>query len=94
MFFHLPKYDRTTFFQDANAGLITAIMLIPQAMAYALLAGIPPVLALHACIWPLVIYAFPEDASDERTLGWCGFFSLNHRCHDQNICLSREPLAH
>jgi len=42
---------------DAAAGLTTAIMLIPQAMAYAMLAGLPPIIGLYASIVPLVVYA-------------------------------------
>ncbi len=42
---------------DALAGMIVAIMLVPQAMAYALLAGLPPQYGLYASILPLVAYA-------------------------------------
>ncbi len=42
---------------DVVAGVTTAVMLIPQAMAYALLAGLPPVIGLYASIVPLLIYA-------------------------------------
>ena len=38
------------------AGLIVAIMLVPQSMAYALLAGLPPQIGLYASIFPLLIY--------------------------------------
>lgn len=44
--------------EDALAGLTTAIMLIPQAMAYAMLAGLPPIVGLYASTIPLAIYAF------------------------------------
>jgi len=43
--------------QDAVAGLTTAVMLIPQAMAYAMLAGLPPIIGLYASIVPLAVYA-------------------------------------
>ncbi|TMW73001.1 SulP family inorganic anion transporter [Alteribacter natronophilus] len=42
---------------DLNAGLIVAIMLIPQGMAYAMLAGLPPVMGLYASTVPLFLYA-------------------------------------
>ena len=39
---------------DVLAGLTTAIMLVPQAMAYALLAGLDPIVGLYASTLPLV----------------------------------------
>ncbi len=41
---------------DLTAGLITAIMLVPQAMAYAMLAGLPPQIGLYASIAPPILY--------------------------------------
>ncbi len=43
--------------QDLVAGLTVAAMLVPQAMAYALLAGLPPEVGLYASTVPLVLYA-------------------------------------
>ncbi|QUY46030.1 SulP family inorganic anion transporter [Acaryochloris marina] len=42
---------------DLMAGIIVAIMLVPQGMAYALLAGLPPQIGLYASIMPLILYA-------------------------------------
>ena len=42
---------------DITAGLTTAVMLVPQAMAYATLAGMPPVTGLYASVVPVVLYA-------------------------------------
>ena len=42
---------------DLGAGLTVGAMLVPQAMAYALLAGLPPEVGLYASIVPLVVYA-------------------------------------
>jgi sulfate permease, SulP family len=53
----LRGYDRATFGPDLVAGLTVAVMLVPQAMAYAALAGMPPVTGLYAAIVPLVVYA-------------------------------------
>ncbi|MFN4130284.1 MAG: SulP family inorganic anion transporter [Paracoccaceae bacterium] len=53
----LPSYDRPTFGADLMAALIVTIMLIPQSLAYALLAGLPAEVGLYASIAPLVIYA-------------------------------------
>ncbi len=53
----LPKYDRGTFSSDLLAAVIVTVMLIPQSLAYAMLAGLPPEVGLYASIAPLVIYA-------------------------------------
>ncbi len=53
----LPRYRREDLSSDVTAGTIVAIMLIPQAMAYALLAGLPPEMGLYASIMPLIVYA-------------------------------------
>ncbi len=50
------RIDPSTLRADAQAGLTTAVMLIPQAMAYAMLAGLPPVVGLYASTVPLVAY--------------------------------------
>lgn len=51
------RYDRQAFFSDGMAAVIVTIMLIPQSLAYAMLAGLPPVVGLYASILPLVVYA-------------------------------------
>ncbi len=53
----LRGYDRDAFRGDALAGVTTAIMLIPQGMAYAMLAGLDPIIGLYASTVPLLIYA-------------------------------------
>lgn len=50
-------YDPQDLVGDAMAGAIVAIMLIPQGMAYAMLAGLPPQVGLYASIVPLLLYA-------------------------------------
>ena len=52
----LKTYRRDMLSGDVLAGLIVAIMLIPQGMAYALLAGLPPQVGLYASILPLILY--------------------------------------
>lgn len=51
-------YKKSDFKGDLLAGLILAIMLVPQGMAYAMLAGLPPVVGLYAATIPAIIYAF------------------------------------
>nr|MDA3859258.1 SulP family inorganic anion transporter [Roseovarius sp.] len=50
-------YDRTALGNDLIAALIVTIMLIPQSLAYALLAGLPPEAGLYASIMPIMLYA-------------------------------------
>lgn len=54
----LKTYDRGNLKGDLSAGVTVAILLVPQAMAYAMLAGLPPVVGLYAATFPLVAYAF------------------------------------
>ena len=51
------RYKGETFINDGIAAVIVTIMLIPQSLAYALLAGLPPQVGLYASILPLVAYA-------------------------------------
>ena len=51
------RYDRSTFTNDMVAALIVTIMLIPQSLAYAMLAGLPPEIGLYASILPIIAYA-------------------------------------
>lgn len=53
----IKQYQRVDFKSDLNAGMTTAVMLVPQAMAYAMLAGLPPIMGLYASTIPLFIYA-------------------------------------
>ena len=60
---------------DVLAGLTTAVMLIPQAMAYALLAGLPPIIGLYAAAVPLIAYAL-IGSSRELAVGPVAMDSL------------------
>ena len=50
-------YNQLTFTNDLVAAVIVTVMLIPQSLAYALLAGLPPEMGLYASILPIVLYA-------------------------------------
>ncbi|MBM3369450.1 MAG: sulfate permease [Betaproteobacteria bacterium] len=51
------RYNRDTLVSDVVAAIIVTIMLIPQSLAYALLAGLPPEVGLYASVAPLLLYA-------------------------------------
>ncbi|MFT7107962.1 MAG: SulP family sulfate permease [Yoonia sp.] len=51
------RYDRATLTNDLVAAVIVTIMLIPQSLAYALLAGLPPEMGLYASMLPIILYA-------------------------------------
>lgn len=51
------SYNRSSFSNDLMAAVIVTIMLIPQSLAYALLAGLPPEAGLYASILPIMLYA-------------------------------------
>ncbi|MGE0331264.1 MAG: SulP family inorganic anion transporter [Ramlibacter sp.] len=53
----LRHYQRAWFAGDLTAGIIVTVMLIPQSLAYALLAGLPPEVGLYASILPIIAYA-------------------------------------
>lgn len=53
----LQHYQRRDLRGDLIAGITVTMMLIPQAMSYALLAGLPPYIGLYASVLPLVVYA-------------------------------------
>ncbi|MBK9016609.1 MAG: solute carrier family 26 protein [Saprospiraceae bacterium] len=53
----LPNYKKGWLSGDLSAGLTVGVMLIPQGMAYAMLAGLPPIHGLYAVTVPLVLYA-------------------------------------
>ncbi len=54
----LPRYRKADFLKDLIAGLTVGIVIIPQGMAYALIAGLPPVYGLYASLLPVLVYVF------------------------------------
>lgn len=53
----IKEYNRSFFYNDLIAGATLGIMLIPQGMAYAMIAGMPPIYGLYAALVPQFIYA-------------------------------------
>ena len=53
----LPSYKKAALSGDLSAGLTVGVMLIPQGIAYAMIAGLPPIYGLYTAMTPQVIYA-------------------------------------
>jgi len=53
----LKTYSPSFLKGDIAAGITVGIMLIPQGMAYAMIAGLPPVYGLYAALFPQIVYA-------------------------------------
>jgi len=53
----LQHYRRSQGIQDGIAGLVVTVLLVPQSLAYAMLAGLPPHVGMYASILPLLAYA-------------------------------------
>ena len=71
----LRNYKREDLKGDLTAGLIVAIMLVPQGMAYAMLAGLPPVAGLYASTLPLIVYVL-FGSSRQLAVGPVAMMSL------------------
>lgn len=54
----ISGYSKALFFNDVVAGIIVTVLLIPQSLAYAMLAGVPAEVGLYSSILPLIFYAF------------------------------------
>ena len=59
----LSHYTPVKFKSDVLAALIVVAMLVPQGMAYAMLAGLPPIMGLYASVLPMIIYALLGGSS-------------------------------
>ncbi len=71
----LKGYGKEEFKGDLSAGLTVGVMLIPQGMAYAMLAGLPPIHGMYAATIPLIIYAF-FGSSRQLAVGPVAMISL------------------
>lgn len=54
----LPNYKKSDFPKDVVAGFTVGVILVPQGMAYAMIAGLPPVYGLYTALLPILIYSF------------------------------------
>lgn len=64
----LTSYRKQHLLQDILAGIIVAVLVTPQSLGYALLAGLPPVYGLYAAIVPVLVYAW-VGASPTQAVG-------------------------
>ncbi len=83
-------YDREMATSDLVAAIIVTIMLIPQSLAYALLAGLPPEMGLYASILPLVAYAI-FGTSRALAVGPVAVVSLMTAAAAGNIAANGTP---
>ena len=71
----LKSYNRDNLSGDLNAGFTVGVMLIPQGLAYALIAGLPPIYGLYAALIPLIVYAM-FGSSGQLAVGPVAMVSL------------------
>lgn len=83
-------YRGDTFVNDGLAAIIVTIMLIPQSLAYALLAGLPPQVGLYASILPLVAYAI-FGTSRALAVGPVAVVSLMTAAAAGNLAMQGSP---
>ena len=75
MLYWLRHYRRAYLAGDLSAGVVVAMMMIPQGTAYALVAGLPPVVGIYASILPPMIYAL-FGSSMTQSVGPMAIISL------------------
>jgi len=71
----LKHYRRSLLAGDISAGIVVAMMMVPQGMAYALVAGLPPVVGIYASILPPMLYAL-FGSSMTQSVGPMAIISL------------------
>ena len=86
----LKDYKLSGLKSDLTAGTIVAILLVPQGMAYAMLAGLPPVMGLYASTFPLILYAI-FGSSKHLAVGPVAMISL---LVYTGVSLHAEPGSH
>ncbi len=86
----LRRYDGTALRGDGLAAVIVTIMLIPQSLAYALLAGLPPQVGLYASMLPLIGYAL-FGSSNALAVGPVAVVSLMTAAAVGEIAASGTP---
>jgi SulP family sulfate permease len=59
----MQGYQRDDFYRDLIASIVMTVLLVPQNLAYAMLAGLPPQVGLYAAMLPVLVYAFLGTSS-------------------------------
>lgn len=85
-----PRYTRAEAQSDLVAAVIVTIMLVPQSLAYAMLAGLPPQVGLYASILPLIAYAL-FGTSQALAVGPVAVVSLMTAAAVGQIAVSGTP---
>ncbi len=88
----LPSYRRADLRPDLLAGATVAAVLVPQAMAYAQIAGLPPETGLYAATLPIVLYAV-FGSSRQLAVGPVALISLMTAAALANTEPGVDPLA-
>lgn len=71
----MSNYKKENLKGDITAGITVGVMLVPQGMAYAMLAGLPPIIGLYASVIPVLIYAL-LGTSNQLAVGPVAIVSL------------------
>jgi SulP family sulfate permease len=87
----LRHYRRAMLPGDISAGVVVAMMMIPQGMAYALVAGLPPVAGIYASIVPPALYAL-FGTSNTQSVGPMAIISLMTASTLAPLAASGTPL--
>lgn len=86
----LKAYNKHTLSSDLLAAAIVTIMLIPQSLAYAMLAGLPPEVGLYASILPLLAYTL-FGSSRTLSVGPVAVISLMTAASISQLNLTDSP---
>ena len=71
----MSNYKREDLKGDISAGITVGVVLVPQGMAYAMLAGLPPIIGLYASVIPVLVYAL-LGTSNQLAVGPVAIVSL------------------
>jgi hypothetical protein len=90
----LPRYRKEWLRLGVVAGITTAAVVIPKAMAYAVIAGLPVEAGLYVALVPMLVYALlgdvaPAEREQHHDLGYC-----HYPCRSRVIVKTKEDQCH